>query len=178
MHLGRIRRRQALKIVHLPSARGNTKIALHGKSHQSLPRHLNLSIRVLDNRKNNTLIFSEIFITFKFREKLRGIYTMQPLECPNPSLSELDGFQRPPPSYRSSKHQAQSRLTRRTPGLTRASPPCARFLHLLLHFSRDCSNKERFNKPRIHEIGWHLFSLISSETVRLHTLAIRGLAPV
>lgn len=70
------------------------------------------------------------------------------------------------------------RVIRPPPGLTQTSPPCARLLHLLLHFSQKLLQQERFNEPRIHEIGLHLFSLLTAETVRLHTLAIRGLFPV
>jgi hypothetical protein len=44
--------------------------------------------------------------------------------------------------------------------------------------SQKLLQQERFHEPRIHEIGLHLFSLLTAETVRLHTLAIRGLFPV
>jgi hypothetical protein len=50
-------------------------------------------------KKNSILIFSEIFLRNKFEEKLRDIYNCEAPGVPKSSLSELDGFQRPPPSY-------------------------------------------------------------------------------
>jgi hypothetical protein len=37
-------------------------------------------------------IFSEILIIIKFGEKLRNIYNVQPLDCPNPRLASWTNF--------------------------------------------------------------------------------------